>query len=376
VVLGPQEDVRSCAVSPDGRWVATGNHTNTQGVGAKVWDASTGRLVKDLPMKSGSGVGFSPDGQWLMSTGGGCRLWAVGTWEPGPVIGKESNFAFSPDGRMMAVAGEDHGIRLVETATGREYVRLDTTEQTRFLPQTFTPDGASLIALGSESRALHVWDLRRIRKGLVELGLDWDAPLFPKALDLGKGPPLEVTVDHIDIHVNTATVVHNLRVKGDHAGAIAVIQKAQIALPEDPELNNTMAWMLVTATDPKVRDAKRAVALAQKAIKGWPNRWEPWRTLGLAYHFDANNQKAVEALKKSLELHRSGDASDYFPLAAAHQQLGNKDEAREWYDRGVAWARANKPLFPSEIAMLRADAETALGIGKQPEPDPIMPPAE
>ena len=28
--LGPQGDVRSCAVSPDGRWVATGSHSLTR----------------------------------------------------------------------------------------------------------------------------------------------------------------------------------------------------------------------------------------------------------------------------------------------------------------------------------------------------------
>src|SRR5262249_46596653 len=51
-VLGPQEDVRFCAVSPDGRWVATGSHTNTQGTTAKVWEAASGRLVKEFRLGS------------------------------------------------------------------------------------------------------------------------------------------------------------------------------------------------------------------------------------------------------------------------------------------------------------------------------------
>jgi eukaryotic-like serine/threonine-protein kinase len=73
VVLGPQQDVRCCAVSPDGRWVATATH----GSGLKVWEVPSGRLVKVL--NGGSSVGFSPDGKWLASTTHGCRLWAVGT---------------------------------------------------------------------------------------------------------------------------------------------------------------------------------------------------------------------------------------------------------------------------------------------------------
>ena len=82
----------------------------------------------------------------------------------------------------MAVGGDDRCIRLVETATGREYVRLDSTEQTRFSPQAFTPDGSRLIALGLESQALHVWDLRLIRQQLAKMGLDWDAPPYPPAV--------------------------------------------------------------------------------------------------------------------------------------------------------------------------------------------------
>jgi WD40 repeat protein len=159
--------------------VATGSFTNTQGVGAKVWDATSGRLVKDLRIRHHMcEVGFSPDGKWLMTTGGGCRLWAVGSWEAGPVIGSETSFAFSPDGRVLAVAG-DGPIRLVDPASGREYVRLDAPEQTRLRIQCFTPDGAHLIAVGTESRGLHIWDLRRIRQQLGELGLDWDAPPYP-----------------------------------------------------------------------------------------------------------------------------------------------------------------------------------------------------
>src|SRR5262249_11769076 len=68
VVTGPQDDVRHCAVSPDGRLVATGSHGCPSGIGAKVWDARTGALVKDLPVGGLCGVSFSPDGRWLAPT--------------------------------------------------------------------------------------------------------------------------------------------------------------------------------------------------------------------------------------------------------------------------------------------------------------------
>ena len=69
--LTPQEDVRHCAVSPDGSWIATGSHGAVKGPGAEVWDARTGRHVCDLPVAAFSFVSFSPNGKWLLTTGGG-----------------------------------------------------------------------------------------------------------------------------------------------------------------------------------------------------------------------------------------------------------------------------------------------------------------
>jgi WD40 repeat protein len=75
VLLQPQEDVRTCAISPDCRWVATGSHGTIQGWGAKVWDAQSGKPVKELQVGSFCPVAFSTDGRWLATGGGGCRLW-------------------------------------------------------------------------------------------------------------------------------------------------------------------------------------------------------------------------------------------------------------------------------------------------------------
>ena len=161
--LGPQEDVRFCAVSPDGRWVATGTHGLREGAGAKVWDARAGKHVKDLPVGFGCLVHFSPDGKWLLTTGGGFRLWAVGTWEEGPSLGgNPMNLmgAFSCDGKLLALGDAPGVVRLVVTDTGAEIARLTAPEQDRLLPCCFTPDGTQLIALGHENGVLQVFDLR------------------------------------------------------------------------------------------------------------------------------------------------------------------------------------------------------------------------
>jgi hypothetical protein len=70
-------------------------------------------------------------------------------------------------------------VRLVVPDTGRELAWLTGPELSRLVPVVFTPDRAQLITIGAESGAAHLFDLRAIREGLAELGLDWDAPPLP-----------------------------------------------------------------------------------------------------------------------------------------------------------------------------------------------------
>jgi serine/threonine protein kinase/WD40 repeat protein len=194
--LFPQHDVRSVAVSLNGRWAATGSHWATD-VYVKVWDARTGRHVADIPVEGGSSVGFSPDDRWLLTTGGGCRLWEVGTWREGPRIGG-GVFAFSPDGKVLAAETGSGAVRLVNPDTGREYARLEDPNQDRAVGLTFSTDCSQLFACTNDSPVVHVWDLRAIRAELTQRGLDWDLPPYPVAevvtTSASQRPPMRVTV--------------------------------------------------------------------------------------------------------------------------------------------------------------------------------------
>src|SRR5262249_13291897 len=197
VPLAPQEEVRYCAVSPDGRWVATGSHGTTlrEGVGVKVWDAQSGQHVANLPLL-GSDVRFSPDSKWLLTSEGGARLWRTGTWQEGPALGSSPNGSFgtfSPDSELLALSDVPGVVRLVWRATGKEVARLTATQQTRLIPQSSPTDGSQRTTAGSESEALHIFDLRAIREQLQALDLDWAAPPVPPAKK--DPPPLQVTVD-------------------------------------------------------------------------------------------------------------------------------------------------------------------------------------
>ena len=153
----PHRDCRSVAVSPEGRWVATGSHS---GSAARVWRADTGELVKELlPGVGLIYVRFSPAGTWLGTTGGGLHLWRTGAWEEGPRIGISDVFAFSPDDSLLAAEDGTGRIRLLHPATGHELARLADPNQDSANFLLFTPDGGRLIAVSPAGRVVHVWDL-------------------------------------------------------------------------------------------------------------------------------------------------------------------------------------------------------------------------
>ena len=110
--IGPLDDCRGVAVSPDGRWLATGTHIESRG--AQVWSIPDFKKVAELPIDHGTWVDFSPDGKWLITTSAPCRLWEVGTWREVRQIGGDFG-CFSSDGRLMAVQDAGRVIRLVET---------------------------------------------------------------------------------------------------------------------------------------------------------------------------------------------------------------------------------------------------------------------
>jgi WD40 repeat protein len=176
IQLGPQQDVRYVAVSPDGDWVVTGSHSSPNG--GKVWEARTGKPVKDLP--SAGWPCFSPHGKRLLIGGPygirPVRRWTVGDWAEIPFQEPlEGNLpAFSRDGKLL-VLETGHGIaRLVEPATGKQYARLEDPDQHRSTGYAFSPDGRQLVSATGDGHCVHVWDLAAIRRQLAELGLDWE----------------------------------------------------------------------------------------------------------------------------------------------------------------------------------------------------------
>jgi tetratricopeptide (TPR) repeat protein len=131
--------------------------------------------------------------------------------------------------------------------------------------------------------------------------------------------------------------------------------------PKATEILNNLAWLLATCPDSKIRDPKRAVELAKKAVELTPKKGNHWNTLGAAHHRAGDWKAAIAALEKSMELRKGGDSEDWFFLAMAHWQLGDKKDARKWYDQAVQWMEKNQPK-DEELVRFRTEAEELLGV--------------
>jgi tetratricopeptide (TPR) repeat protein len=131
--------------------------------------------------------------------------------------------------------------------------------------------------------------------------------------------------------------------------------------PKNAGLHNDLAWLLATCSDAKLRDPRKGVELAKKAIELAPKEGMYWNTLGAAHYRAGNWKDAVAAVARSMEFRKGGDSFDWFFLAMAHCQLGEKKKAREWYDKAEQWMDKNQPTN-DELRRFRSEAAELLGI--------------
>jgi WD40 repeat protein len=175
--LGPHVRTESVAISPDGRWVATGPW-NVKGV--KVWEAASSNVVCEISTGLGSLVLFSPDGKWLAVSSDDFQLWETRHWRRGPPVPVNKpnligTMAFSPDSKLLAVVEAGVRVKLLDCENMATLAALEQPNGFVVMSLCFDPDGRKLLALDAKNN-VHVWSLRPLRRELAKLGLDWTTP--------------------------------------------------------------------------------------------------------------------------------------------------------------------------------------------------------
>ena len=157
--------------------------------------------------------------------------------------------------------------------------------------------------------------------------------------------------------------VHSKR--GQFDEAVSGYRKAIELSPECPTCCNDFAWFLVSCRDPRFRDSDQAMRLSNTVASLLPRSPDAQNTLGFVHYRAGNWQASVEALQKAVKLRAGGHAADWFFLAMAHRQLGNKEQAQRNYDLAVAWMGENAP-HDEELIHFQTEAAELLGLSVIP----------
>jgi len=168
----PQSHV---TISPDSRLIVTTTHN---GIGAALWN-SNGRLERMLLTNENSIAAFSTDGGTLVTTSSrDYCLWDTATWQVRRRVPVDLGsavagmIAFSPDGRLLAVAANRREIKLLHPQSGDELATLTAPDPQNLARLIFSPDSTRLVAT-AVGRSIQVWKLSILRSELAGLGLDW-----------------------------------------------------------------------------------------------------------------------------------------------------------------------------------------------------------
>jgi WD40 repeat protein/tetratricopeptide (TPR) repeat protein len=109
--------------------------------------------------------------------------------------------------------------------------------------------------------------------------------------------------------------------------------------PDFVESRNDLAWTLVVVSDPKRRRPVEALEHARNAVTRESKNASYWNTLALAEYRSGHWVESQAASERSMGLSQGGNGSDWFFMAMALWQKGEKDKARMWFDKAVAWTR-------------------------------------
>jgi serine/threonine protein kinase/tetratricopeptide (TPR) repeat protein len=137
---------------------------------------------------------------------------------------------------------------------------------------------------------------------------------------------------------------------------------AALALrPDNPAVQHDLAWSLINLPRPGVEHFDEAIDLLKKAVKATPTAGNYWGTLGTAHYKAGQWSDALTAFQQAAKLRNDDKSLDWFYLAMVYGRLGEKEEGRKWYDKGVEWMVKNDPDNDG-LKHMRAEAAELLGI--------------
>jgi WD40 repeat protein len=389
---GHTDAIKAVTFNPDGKLLASAGAEKDRTV--RIWDIPTGRAVRTIPIVqltpstddgekladdkdySVWSMVFSHDGRQLFAGLGGntaaldfiISCLDVQTGETTRVYRGHalsvSGLSLSADGRRLASSSVDRSVRIWDVETAQEVLtfplpKFSGNTRDEGLSVAFSPDGTRLTA--SASNHVLIWDARPLTDELrAELN----------------------DVNRVESLLADERVESLLAEKDDAIDRVGQLNYHRLsadviaALESDTTISESVRNRAIDRARKKyqlaLRSAKAACELAPAAD---PDSDECFTKLGVAHYQVGDWTLAIKNLEKSNELYFGGFIAHnptFHPtqqnkndthifaynalfLAMAHWQLGQKDEARQWY---VVADRCRQTLQPDND-LLRLQNESA-----------------
>ncbi len=171
--------------------------------------------------------------------------------------------------------------------------------------------------------------------------------------------------DSVEFLINLGEVLE-LEEKRDEA--IVTYRTAIRVRPDSADSHNDLAWVMIKTPYCSAQERSEALEHARQAVALSPKAGGFINTLALAEYRVGHWAETIAAVDRSIALTKGTEVTNWFFLAMAYWQQGDKDRSRSFFEQAVSWTKENHPAN-SDLPAIWREAAGLLG---QPGPD-ILP---
>ncbi len=159
--------------------------------------------------------------------------------------------------------------------------------------------------------------------------------------------------------------------QGNVDGAIAEGRESLRLQPDAVAVPGNLAWLLAVYPDRPARDYEEAATLVRKSLAMQSKVPVVHHTLALVEYRRGHWDASIAAAERAMALRQGGLPNDWFLLAMALAQKGEKQKAVEWYEKAVEQRRRLK-MTVDDVLLLWSEAARLLGCPGPPSKAPAV----